>query len=124
MKYSVWLYTRPITYAMSFPSTADFSDGKDYLCHWGVLVNEMNKLDVEIIISRVRRYGANDNTELGIMYELYRNECNKNDLIITKKVGINSIKMKWPMFSIQYIGESTMTHDIIKEIGIIYSLPY
>jgi hypothetical protein len=122
MKYSVWLFTRPIDYAMSFPSIAISSDGKDYLCHWGVLVNEMNMMDVEVIISRVRNYGANDNTDLGIMYELHRNEGNKNDLIITPKIGINSIKKKWPMFSIQYVGESTMTYDVIKEIGIVYIL--
>src|SRR5436190_6359836 len=108
MKYSVWLFTRPISYAMSFTSTATSSDGRDYLCHWGVLVNEMNTVDVEVIISRVQKYGANDNTDMGIMYELHRNECNKNDLVITGKIGINSVKEKWPMFSIQYVGDTTM----------------
>ena len=70
MKYSVWLFTRPTSHAMSFPFIAASSDGMDYLCHWGVLVNEMNIVDVEVITARVRKYGANDNTELGIMYEL------------------------------------------------------
>jgi hypothetical protein len=122
MKYSVWLFTRPIDAAMSFDSTAVFSNGKIYLCHWGVLVNEMGMVDVKVIVSRVRKYGANDNTDLGIMYEIHRGEDNKHDLAINQKIGINSIKEKWPMFSIQYVGESTMTHDIIKEIGVIYIL--
>ena len=123
MKYSVWLFTRPITLATSFHSTAASSDGKDFLCHWGVLVNEMNMIDVEVIMSRARKYGANDNTDLGIMYELYRGEGNKNVPIITRKMGINSIKKKWSLFSIQYVDETTTTHDAIKEIDVIYLLP-
>ena len=123
MKYSVWLFTRPITYAMTFPSIAASSDGKNYLRHWGVLVNEMTIIDIEVIISRVRKYGANDNTDLGIMYELHRNNDNKNDLRITEKFGINSVRNEWPMFSMEYIGETTMTYDIIKIIGGFYSLP-
>ena len=86
-------------------------------------MNEMNTLDVEVIISRVRKYGANDNTDMGIMYELHRNEGNKNDLVITEKNGINSVKEKWPMFSIQYVGETTMTHNVIEETGVTSSLP-
>jgi hypothetical protein len=107
---------------MSLPFIAASSDGKDYLCHWGVLVNEMNGIDVEVVMARVRKYGANDNTELGIMYELHRNEENVNNLRITEKLGISSIK-KWPIFSIQFVGETTITHDIIEKIGVIYTLP-
>jgi hypothetical protein len=122
MKYSIWLFTRPTSHAMSLPFIAASSDGKDYLCHWGVLVNEMNGIDVEVVMARVRKYGANDNTELGIMYELHRNEENVNNLRITEKLGISSIK-KWPIFSIQFVGETTITHDIIEKIGVIYTLP-
>ena len=82
----------------------------------------MNIVDFEVIVSRLRKYGANDNTDFGIMYELRRNEDNKNCLIITEKIGINSVKKEWPMFSIQYVGETPMSHDIIKKIGVLYSL--
>ena len=122
MKYSVWLFMRPTSHAMSFPLIAASSDGMDYLCHWGVLVNEMNIVDVEVIMARVRKYGTNDNTELGILYKLHRNEENKNDLRVTEKFGIDSIK-KWPVFSIQHVGETTITHDVIEKIGVVYTLP-
>lgn len=82
----------------------------------------MNIVDLAVISSRERKYGANDNIDFGIMYELHRNEENINDLIITQKIGIDSVKKKWPMFSIEYVSEIKMTYDVIKEICIIYSL--
>ena len=48
----------------------------------------MNIVDVEVITVRVRNYGSNDNTEMGYMYDLHRNEESKNDLRITDKFGI------------------------------------
>ena len=82
----------------------------------------MNIVDVEVITVRVRNYGSNDNTEMGIMYDLHRNEESKNDLRITDKFGISQIK-KWPVFPIQFVGETTITHNVIEKIGVVYTLP-
>jgi hypothetical protein len=76
--YSVWLFTRPLTYAMFSPPIAASTEGIHHLRHWGVLVNEMNMTDLKVILSRQTRYMANDNTELGIMYELNQGEHNIN----------------------------------------------
>lgn len=117
MVYSVWLFTRPLSYAMFLPSLASTSDGKDHLRHWGILVNEMTLMDLQVILSRQNNYGANDNTELGVMYELHREESNTNTVSINHKFGIDTVRNEWRMFSMQYVGNTAMTHAIIKQQG-------
>ena len=47
-----------------------------------------------------------------------------NTISINEKFGMNSIRYKWPMFSMQYVGKTTMSHDAIKQEGIfIYIFP-
>jgi hypothetical protein len=117
MVYSVWLFTRPLSYAMFLPPLASTSDGKDHLRHWGVLVNQMTLMDLQVMLSRQNSYGANDNTELGVMYELHRDESNMNTVSINRKFGMNSVRNEWRMFSMQYVGNTAMTHDFIKQQG-------
>jgi hypothetical protein len=90
MVYSVWLFTRPLSFAMLLPPLASTSDGKAHLGHWGVLVNKMTLMDLQVILSRQSNYGANDNTELGVMYELHRQENNINTVSINHKFGMDS----------------------------------
>lgn len=119
MHYLVSLFTRPTSYANFFPSVASFSDGKDYIRHWGILVSQMTMTDLEVIFSRTREFGTNDNTLLGIMYELNRQENNKNTVSINTKFGMNSLRENWPMFSMEYVGKTEMTHEEIKQKGTI-----
>lgn len=118
MHYFVSLFTRPLSYAMSFPSVAASSDGNDYLRHWGILISDINPLDLEVALSRTTEFGVNDNTVLGTMYELLRREDNQNTVRINPKFGMNSLRKQWPMFSMEYVGKTPMTHEQIKKEGI------
>jgi hypothetical protein len=116
--YSVWLFSRPLTYAMFSPPIAASSEGIHCLSHWGVLVNEMSMIDLTVILSRTMRNSANENTEFGIMYELHQGENRVNNISINKIFGMKSIRNEWRMFSMEYVGKTTMSHDAIKQEGI------
>ena len=115
--YSVWLFSRPLTYAMFSPPIAASSEGIYHLSHWGVLVSEMSMIDLTVILSRTMRNNGNENTEFGIMYELHQGENHVNNISI-HNFGMKSIRNEWRMFSMQYVDNTTMTHDAIKQEGI------
>jgi hypothetical protein len=115
--YSVWLFTRPLSYALFSPPVAISSKGIHHLSHWGILVNEISMIDLTVMLSRTMRHNATENTDFGIMYELIQEENRLNNINITKIFGMNSIKAEWPMLSVQYVGKTTMTHETIKQEG-------
>jgi hypothetical protein len=117
MKYSVWLFTRPLPIATFFPPLAQTSAGKDHLRHWGILISEMTLMDAQVYFQRTTDYGGNDNTDLGVMYELFRDTNNKNNVNITRPFRIMTIRKDWRMFSCEYIGQTNMTHAKIKKEG-------
>ena len=47
---SVWLFTRPLSYVTHFSSSEATSEGRDHLCHWGVLVTELTMVDISPIL--------------------------------------------------------------------------
>ena len=102
---------------MLFPSAAASSQGKDYLRHWGVLISDMSLIDLQVILSRTRDFGANDNTMWGTMLELFRDEDKKNNVNI-KDFGMKTLREEWPMFSMAYVGKTSMTYEQIKHQGI------
>lgn len=116
MKSSVWIFTRPLSYA-TFTPLAMISNGKDHLRHWGVLISDMTLLDARAILLRNREFGGKDRTELGIMYELSRDENYHNDLKITRPFEIATIRKEWGMVDFQYVGETEMLHEVIKYKG-------
>lgn len=113
-RYSVFLFTRPLSYATLF-SLGIVSDGKAHLRHWGVLVTEMSLVDAQALFQRSKPYGSNDYTELGVMYELFRDELGKTNANINPHFGMEMIRKEWQMFSAEYIGETIRTHDGIKK---------
>ena len=121
--YSVWLFTRPLSYAMFSPPIATSSEGIHHLSHWGVLVNEISMIDLTVILSRSMRHNANEDIEFGVMYELFQ-ENHVNNISINKHFGMNSIRNEWHMFSMQYVGKTTMTHETIKREGISFYINY
>src|ERR1700728_3138042 len=96
-KYSVWIFTRPLSYATHFTPFALTSDGRDYLRHWGVLISEMTLLDAQVILFRKTEYRGNGGTELGTMYELLRDENNHNNVKITRPFELATIEKEWAM---------------------------
>ena len=97
MKYSVWLLTRPLNCATLFPPLAATSAGKDYLQHWGILVNEMTQLGAHTILSRSEE---NDNVDLGTIYELFQGENNASTVHITESFRLNKMREEWPHSSL------------------------
>jgi hypothetical protein len=121
-KYSVWIFTRPLSYATHFTPLAITSDGRDYLRHWGVLISAMTPIDAKVILFRDTEYGGNDRTELGTMYELFRDKDDKNNVKVTRPFGMAIIEKEWWMVDFQYVGETEMTHALITSEGILTSL--
>src|SRR5947207_10948821 len=112
MKSSVWIFTRPLSYT-TFTPLAMISNGKDHFRHWGVLISDMTLLDARAILLRNGEFGGKDRTELGILYELSRDENYHNDLKITQPFEIATIRKEWWMVDFQYVGETEMLHEVI-----------
>lgn len=115
MKYTVWLFTRPLSYATLFPPLAVISNGKEHFCHWGVLVSDMTLLDGQAILLRKIEYGGNDKTDLGTMYDLFREKDGHINVNINRPFTMAIIKREWRWLSVQYVGETHMTYEMIKD---------
>jgi hypothetical protein len=121
MGYSVWIFTRPLSHARTFPSLIKTSNERHYLCHWGMLVSEMSLLDAKAILTRTREYCAIDNTELGTMYDLFRDDDDRNNVHICREFSVVNLRQEWKWFSAQYVGHTDMTADELKNEGIYLS---
>lgn len=117
MTNSVWLFTRPLRYAVRLPPIASISDGKPHLRHWGVLVSKMSHVDMKATLSRIKEYCGSDFSELGTMYELFRDDGDRNNVSICRNFGMKTIRDEWPMYSAEFVGLTTMKHDLIKKEG-------
>ena len=87
-----------------------------------MLVSEMSLLDAKAILSRTREYGAIDNTELGTMYDLFRDDDDRNNVHICREFSVANLRQEWKWFSAQYVGRTDMTADAIKTEGTYLSL--
>jgi hypothetical protein len=117
MEYSVWLFTRPLSYATIIPFLASASDGKQHFRHWAVLVSEMSLLDAQAIMLRRIEYCGNDRTDWGTMYELFRDHGNINNVNISRRFGMETMRKEWPMVDIQYVGQTEMIPENIEIEG-------
>jgi hypothetical protein len=115
--FSVWLFTRPLSYASLFPPMELTSDGSDSLRHWGVVVTELTLIDVQVILQRTKGDMEDDDTSLGTLYELRRDE-KVNNVNIVRPFKIATVRREWRAFSCQHIGQTKMTHDMIEHEGI------
>jgi hypothetical protein len=119
--YSVWLFIRPLSWSTIFPPLAVTSQDKHHLCHWGVLVTELSLVDAQALIQRNTTIRGTENIALGKMYELMRDEYNRNN---AHAHGFDLMKLKdqWSTFSAQYIGLTDLNHQRIKNEGKILEL--
>src|SRR5271154_3675668 len=106
MTRSVWLFARPLSWADFIIALQWVSDGKYPLCHWGVLVTHM---DITANDEFMRRnspqvLSSPDDQDLGIMYELQRNDINQNTVSITRPFSPAALKAEWRLFSAKKIG--------------------
>ena len=51
------------------------------------------------------------------MYELHQGENQINNISINEHFGMKSIRNEWDMFSMQYVGKTTMAPDVIMQEG-------
>jgi hypothetical protein len=114
---SVWLLTRPLSFARSVPLLATSAEGTAYMCHWGVLVNDLSLVDGRAILARAQEYCGDNDTDLGTMYESFPYENSQNTVSVRRPFGIFVLRSEWLMFSAQYVGSTTMPHERIKEEG-------
>ena len=62
---------------------------------------------------------SEDVLDLGIMYELRRNNINQNTINVVRPFSTVSLKAEWRLFSAKYIGSTDMTHDEIELEGTV-----
>jgi hypothetical protein len=86
-----------------------------------MLVSEMSLLDAKAILTRTREYCAIDNTELGTMYDLFRDDDDRNNVHICREFSVVNLRQEWKWFSAQYVGHTDMTADELKNEGIYLS---
>jgi hypothetical protein len=77
----------------------------------------MTMVDARAILFRKTEYGGNDRTELGTMYELFRDEDDRNNVKITRPFEMATIRTEWAMVDFQLVAETAMTHEQIKVEG-------
>jgi hypothetical protein len=118
MTYTVWLLTRPLSYASSFSPLALVSDGKDHFQHWGVLVSEMSLINAQEIMSHVHEYVVSSDIHLGTLYVSFRGPNDYNNVNIIRGFGLATIAQEWPSLTAQFVGDTEMTQEMIDDEGI------
>jgi hypothetical protein len=117
MTRSVWLFARPLSWADFIIALQWVSDGKYPLCHWGVLVTHLDITANDEFMRRTPHISPTEALDLGIMYELRRNDINQNTVNIIHPFSAASAE--WRLFSAKYIGRTEMVHEEIEVEGTI-----
>jgi len=117
MTRSVWLFARPLSWADFIVALQWVSDGKYPLCHWGVLVTHLDITANDEFMRRTPDISPTQALDLGIMYELRRNDINQNTVNIIRPFSTASAE--WRLFSAKYIGTTEMVHEEIEVEGTV-----
>src|SRR5271170_4261780 len=114
MTLSVWLFARPLSWA-DFIIALQWVDGKYPLCHWGVLVTHLDITVNDEFIRRTPHMSSTDVVrDLGVLYELRRNDINQNTVNVIRPFSTASLKAEWRLFSAKYIGVTEIMHEQIE----------
>jgi hypothetical protein len=116
----VWLLARPLSGGSIFPgySMAWTSDGTLHLCHWGVLVTELNLVDAKALMHRNTPGGSTkDDPELGALWELNRTPENRNTVNVSRPFKLSALKKQWTAVTGQHLGSTRFTHEEIQIEG-------
>jgi hypothetical protein len=117
MTRSVWLFARPLSWADFIIALQWVSDGKYPLCHWGVLVTHLDITANDEFMRRTPDISSTEALDLGIMYELRRNDINQNTVNIIRP--FSTAASEWRVFSAKYIGTTEMVHEEIEVEGTV-----
>lgn len=117
----VWYLVRPLTLAVGF--TKMISEGKAIVCHVALLVTKLNFVEVERILNERRNEDTSATEhEMGDLWELYRDEHNKNHACLTRGFRASSLNREWRLCCGTRAGKTIMTITDIKREGISSSL--
>jgi len=119
MTQSVWLFVCPLFWADFIIALQWVSEGKYLLCYWGVLITYLDITANDEFMRRTLQIVSEDVLDLGIMYELRRNNINQNTINVVRPFSTVSLKAEWRLFSAKYIGSTDMTHDEIELEGTV-----
>jgi hypothetical protein len=113
----VWVLARPLTLAVGF--TKMMSEGKTTVCHLALLVTKLNFGEVKRILNERRNEDTSaTDQEMGDLWELYRDEHNKNHACLTRGFRASSLNQEWRLCCGTRAGRTTMTIIDIKREGI------
>jgi hypothetical protein len=106
---TVWVLARPIKAAQWL---AFLSEGKFPLCHWAILVSDLNFVDFTVLWASKKRVCRRDSWRT--LFELYRDENNINKSHMVEELGVNREFLdEWCTVFVAFMGT---THDTDLEI--------
>lgn len=77
----------------------------------------MTMADTNALLQRSTHYSNRDTLTLGWMFELFRDQDDKNNVQILHEFNLEALKEQWPTFSAQFVGITEMTCEQIKLEG-------
>jgi len=111
---TVWLFARP--FQSSFFDW--LTRGNFVVNHWGVLISDVSRVDVEVTLQRSLKAGSNLVEPIGTMYELYRTSDGKNVVRRTNPFASSTWRDSWPSFAYQSVATTNLGDEEIFKLGL------
>jgi hypothetical protein len=105
-KRNVYILSRPLS-AASHLNLSFLSDGKLPLCHWGVLVSDYDRIELQRHLQSLREDPNHRRSSLGTLIELRRTETNVNTINVIKEFGEIEMSDEWHVMGVKYIGTTS-----------------
>ena len=97
------------------------SEGKFPLCHWGILISNYKKVDLEVLWINRKAMNSPKTLQLswGTLFELFRiPESNINKPHVIEEFGLRNLVNEWSLASIVYVGETFFEDKALEQRGI------
>ena len=113
---NVWVLARPLSLAIGF--TKLLSEGKTPLCHLAIMVTTLEFGEVERALIKARELKTPDEElEMGDLWELRRNEADKNEASLTSGFRSSLLYTEWQFCCGTWAGKTVINKERIKMEG-------
>jgi hypothetical protein len=117
----VWLFARSLSWASLWSPLEWTSHGNLRFNHWGVLVTELSKTDINVVLqSSRRRLESYEDPALGTLWELERLRGEVNTVHQTYPFRLSDVRKCWRTFTALYLGPTYLSTDQIQDAGIYW----
>lgn len=115
MERDLWVLGRPVNKVRRGSMPAVSWGARFSFSHWGLLCTELTRDEIEYWTDV--NIPHTEHVNIGMIYELSRNEHNVNSIMTTTSVS-STFRLQWSNYIKQYIGRTTLTDLQIMEAGI------